>query len=146
MGPTVAAPGPTAPLRRVIGTAGAATLLAALALAGAGCSTPGSGIQAGEHVTVYVSMPLRGSGAVDGRDVVRGAKLALADAHGKVGQLGVRAVYLDDTAGRGAPARRGPALAAPQAPTAAPDSPALPHVRGIDSPPARASPPRSPQA
>ena len=53
-------------------------------------------------MTVYVSMPLRGPEAVEGRDVVGGAKLALADAHGKVGELAVRAVYLDDTAGRGA--------------------------------------------
>src|SRR2546423_3340655 len=110
MGPTVAAPGPTAPLRRVIGTAGAATLLAALALAGAGCSTPGSGIQAGEHVTVYVSMPLRGPGAVEGRDVVRGAKLALADAGGKGGQLRVPPGLSRDPPGRGARPPRGPGL------------------------------------
>ena len=50
-----------------------------------GCATPGSGIQAGEHVTVYVSMPLRGPEAAEGRDVVRAAKLALADAQGKGG-------------------------------------------------------------
>ena len=61
---------------------------------------PGS--RPGERVTVYVSMPLRGPEAADGRDVVRGAKLALADARGRAGELRVRAIYLDDTAGQGA--------------------------------------------
>ncbi|OLE36034.1 MAG: hypothetical protein AUG48_09050 [Actinobacteria bacterium 13_1_20CM_3_68_9] len=121
-------------------------MLAALALAGAGCSTPGSGIQAGEHVTVYVSMPLRGSGAVEGRDVVRGAKLALADAHGKVGQLGVRAVYLDDTAGRGARARWSQAVAAANARRASEDSTAIAYVGDFDSGATRASLPITNQA
>ena len=100
--------GTACPRSRATRIAAATTMLAALALIVAGCATPGSGIQAGEHVTVYVSMPLRGPEAVEGRDVVGGAKLALADAGGKVGELAVRAVYLDDTAGRGARARLDP--------------------------------------
>ena len=108
-------------------------MLAALALVVAGCSTPGSGIQAGEHVTIYVSMPLRGAEAVEGRDVVGGAKLALADAHGKVGELAVRAVYLDDTAGRGARARWSPAVAAANARQASEDSTAIAYLGDFDS-------------
>jgi branched-chain amino acid transport system substrate-binding protein len=117
----------------------ATTILAALALAGAGCATPGSGIQAGEHVTIYVSMPLRGPEAVEGRDVVSGAKLALADAHGKVGQLAVRAVYLDDTAGREGRARWSQAVAAANARRAAEDSTAIAYLGDFDSGATRAS-------
>ena len=72
----------------------------------AGCASPGSAIQAGEHVTVYVSMPLRGPSGADGRDVADGARLALADAAGEAG--GARRsgrCYLDDTGGPGARAR-----------------------------------------
>lgn len=104
-----------------------------------GCETPGSGIQAGEHVTVYVSMPLRGPGAVEGRDVVRGAKLALADARGRVGELAVRAVYLDDTGGRGARARWSQAVAAANARDAAEDSSAIAYLGDFDSGATRAS-------
>ena len=39
-----------------------------------GAHRPASGIQAGEHVTVYVSAPLRGAGGGDGRDVADGAQ------------------------------------------------------------------------
>ncbi len=104
-----------------------------------GCETPGSGIQAGEHVTVYVSMPLRGPGEVDGRDVVRGAKLALADAKGRAGELAVRAVYLDDTSGRGARARWSQAVAAANARNAAEDSSAIAYLGDFDSGATRAS-------
>ncbi|MEK6273560.1 MAG: branched-chain amino acid ABC transporter substrate-binding protein [Actinomycetota bacterium] len=104
-----------------------------------GCETPGSGIQAGEHVTVYVSMPLRGPEAVEGRDVVRAAKLALADAQGRVGELAVRAVYLDDTGGRGARARWSQAVAAANARDAAEDSSAIAYLGDFDSGATRAS-------
>src|SRR5919108_189988 len=90
----------------------AIAITAALALAGHGCASPGSGIQPGEHVTVYVSMPLRGAEAADGRDVADGARLALAQVHGRVGDLAVRAVYRDDTQARGARPRWSPARAA----------------------------------
>jgi branched-chain amino acid transport system substrate-binding protein len=104
-----------------------------------GCETPGSGIQAGEHVTVYVSMPLRGPEAVEGRDVVRGAKLALADAQGRVGELAVRAVYLDDTGGRGVRARWSQAVAAANARDAAEDFSAIAYLGDFDSGATRAS-------
>lgn len=119
--------------------AAATATLAALAVAGAGCATPGAGIQSGEHVTVYVSMPLRGPEAVEGRDVVRGAKLALADAQGRVGELAVRAVYLDDTGGRGVRARWSQAVAAANARDAAEDSSAIAYLGDFDSGATRAS-------
>src|SRR4051812_9651239 len=125
----------------------AITLLAlAVALAGAGCSAPGSGIQPGEHVTVYVSTPLRGPETVEGRDVVGGARLALADVRGRVGELAVRAVYLDDTAGRGARARWSPAAAAANARRASQDSTAIAYVGDFDSGATRASLPVTNQA
>jgi branched-chain amino acid transport system substrate-binding protein len=124
---------------RVTRIATATTTLAALAMAGAGCATPGSGIQAGEQVTVYVSMPLRGPEAVDGRDVVRGAKLALADARGRAGELAVRAVYLDDTGDRGARARWSQAVAAANARDAAEDSSAIAYLGDLATGATRAS-------
>jgi branched-chain amino acid transport system substrate-binding protein len=144
--PAVSSPGPLAVARRLTRIAFATAMLAALALAVAGCATPGSGIQAGEHVTIYVSMPLRGPEAVEGRDVVGGAKLALTDAHGKVGRLAVRAVYLDDTAGRGASARWSPAVAAANARQASEDSTAIAYLGDLDSGASRFSLPITNQA
>jgi branched-chain amino acid transport system substrate-binding protein len=51
------------------------------------------------RLTVYVSAPLHGPSAADGRDVVAGAKLALADAGGRSVGIPVEGVYLDDSAG-----------------------------------------------
>jgi branched-chain amino acid transport system substrate-binding protein len=121
------------------GLTAATVAVGALALAVSGCGTPGSGIQAGERATVYVSMPLRGPGAVEGRDVVRGARLALADARGRVGELEVRAIYLDDTAGRGSQARWSQAAAAANARTATEDSTAIAYLGDFDSGATRAS-------
>ena len=89
--------------------------LAAAAALAAAAPRPGSGIQAGERVDVYVSMPLHGSEAPNGRDVVDAARLALADANGMAGRARIRAVYLDDTSGHGANARWSPAAAAANA-------------------------------
>ena len=98
-----------------------------------GCASPGAGIQAGEHVTVYVSMPLRGAGSRGGRDAADGARLALANSHGKVGELAVRARYLDDTSGRGPSARWSGAAAAANARDAAQDSTAIAYIGDFDS-------------
>jgi branched-chain amino acid transport system substrate-binding protein len=117
-------------------------LAATVALGGliaSGCGTPGSGLQAGERVTVYVSMPLRGPQAPDGRDVVRGARLALRDASGRAGELPVRAIYLDDTAGRGPKARWSQAVVGANARTATEDSAAIAYVGELDSGATRAS-------
>jgi branched-chain amino acid transport system substrate-binding protein len=99
----------------------------------AGCLTSGSGIQAGERVDVYVSMPLHGPEARNGRDVVDAAHLALADAHGMAGQLRIRAIYLDDTSGRGAGARWSPVVAAANARHASQDSAAIAYLGDFDS-------------
>lgn len=111
-----------------------------------GCESPGSGIQPGEHVTVYVSVPLRGAAGPDGRDVVDGAKLALADAHGKVGKLAVRAVYRDDTGGRGGRARWSQATVAANARRAIEDSTAIAYLGDFDSGATRTSLPITNQA
>ena len=99
----------------------------------AGCASPDSGIQPGEHVTVYVSMPLRGPEAANGHDVVDGAKLALSDSGGRAGKLRVRAVYLDDTLAEGGGVRWSGAAAAANARRAAEDSTAIAFVGDFDS-------------
>jgi branched-chain amino acid transport system substrate-binding protein len=118
--------------------------VAALALAAPGClggaDTGGAG--GPETLTVYVSAPLHGARAVEGGAVVDGARLALADTAGRVGDLKVRAVYLDDTqggdwslAGSAANARR-----------AAEDSTAIGYIGDLDSGATRASLPITNQA
>jgi branched-chain amino acid transport system substrate-binding protein len=107
-----------------------ALIVAAAALAG--CAS-GSGIQAGERVDVYVSMPLHGAQAANGHDVVDGARLALADSHGEAGDLSVRATYLDDSSGHGARAKWSPAVAAANARTATQDSAAIAFIGDFDS-------------
>src|SRR3954453_8355410 len=109
-----------------------ALILAALALGLIGCASSGSGIQAGERVDVYVSMPLHGPEAANGRDVVDGARLALANPHGKGGDLDVRATYLDDTPGR-EHAGWSPAVAAANARKASQDSAAIAYIGDFDS-------------
>jgi branched-chain amino acid transport system substrate-binding protein len=80
----------------VIRRAAAIASIAALALAAAGCADSGDG--PGEAtLTVYVSVPREGSRAVEGRAVADGARLALSEAGGRVGELRVRAVVLDGT-------------------------------------------------
>jgi len=118
-----------------------AVILATVALAAilGGCFSSGSGIQQGERVKVYVSMPLRGPEARNGRDVVDAARLAVADAKGRVGQLRIRAVYLDDTAGHGAKARWSPAAAAGNARRASQDSSTIAYIGDFDSGATRSS-------
>jgi branched-chain amino acid transport system substrate-binding protein len=111
----------------------AATVLAGMAAALAGCASAGSGIQAGERVAVYVSMPLRGPDAADGRDAADGARMALADAGGRAGELGIRAIYLDDTSGTGPRAHWSPAAAAANARRASQDSAAIAYVGDLES-------------
>jgi branched-chain amino acid transport system substrate-binding protein len=112
-----------------------AVIVGCLAVAAtiAGCFSSGSGIQTGERVDVYVSMPLHGPEARNGRDVVDAARLALADAHGMAGRLRIRATYMDDTAGHGADARWSPAIAAANARRASQDSAAIAYIGDFDS-------------
>src|SRR5689334_16974010 len=114
-------------------------IVSALTIGVAGCAGSNSGIQAGEKADVYVSMPLHGPQAASGRDVVDGARLALADAHGKVGELEVRATYLDDTSGSGPAADWSAAVAAANARQASQDSAAIAYIGDFDSGATRSS-------
>jgi branched-chain amino acid transport system substrate-binding protein len=125
-------------LVRSSGTLGGARRLTVAALiplvAGvAGCASAGSGVEPGERVDLYVSMPLQGPEAANGRDVVDSARLALADAEGKAGVLEVHATYLDDTSGSGADADWSPAVAAANARRATQDSAAIAYIGDFDS-------------
>jgi branched-chain amino acid transport system substrate-binding protein len=111
----------------------AAALALALAATLTGCFSTGSGIQTGERVDVYVSMPLHGPQARNGRDIVDAARLALADANGMAGRLRIRAIYMDDTTGHGADARWSPAAAAANARRASQDSAAIAYIGDFDS-------------
>jgi branched-chain amino acid transport system substrate-binding protein len=84
-------------------------------------------------VTVYVSLPLRGSSALAGRDVLDGARMAIVDAHGRAGELRVRAVYLNDTAGRGRDARWSQARAGANARRATEDTSAVAYIGDFES-------------
>jgi len=121
------------------GVALGALVLVALAAGLSGCASSGSGIQPGERVDVYVSAPLHGSDAVNGRDVVDGSRLALADAEGEAGDLAVRATYLDDTAGKGSDAAWSPAVAAANARRATQDSAAIAYIGDFSSGATRSS-------
>jgi branched-chain amino acid transport system substrate-binding protein len=120
---------PTIARRGVVALVAAASLAAGLA----GCFSTGSGIQSGERVDIYVSMPLHGPEAQNGRDVVDAARLALADANGMAGRLRIRAIYLDDTSGHGAKAQWSPAAAAANARRASQDSAAIAYIGDFDS-------------
>jgi branched-chain amino acid transport system substrate-binding protein len=125
--------------RRLAAIAGAA----ALALVAGGCGgSSGGGKAGGETLTVYVSAPLHGDREAAGRAIVDGARLALADAGGRVGDLKVRAVYLDDTRdGRWSLART-----AANARSAAEDVTAIGYIGDLDSGATRASLPITNQA
>lgn len=121
--------------------AAAAALLVVAVATLAGC-TAGATVTAGKSsVNVYVSMPLAGPGADSGRDVVDGARLALAEAGGKVGGLAVRGVYLDDTEGSGRQARWSAAQAGQNARRATQDTAAIAYIGEFDSGATRTSEP-----
>jgi branched-chain amino acid transport system substrate-binding protein len=120
-----------------------AALLAALSLALAGCGGSDSDRQeGGETLTVYVSAPLHGERAGEGRAIENGAKLALADARGRVGGLDIIGVYLDDSRGAGWSLVR----TADNARQAAEDVTAIGYIGDLDSGATRASLPITNQA
>ncbi|HEY6771189.1 MAG TPA: hypothetical protein VI035_01925 [Solirubrobacterales bacterium] len=83
----------------MIVTRPALAALLVLVLAASGCGiTGGSKIEA--PVAVYVSLPLTGPRAVDGREAADGARLALEAAEGRAGSIQVRAHFLDDARGK----------------------------------------------
>ena len=115
--------------RRILGARILRSLLPLfLALTVTGCGS--AGIQPGEHVTVYVSMPMEGPNGADGQDVVRGAELALSNAPGgPVGKLGVHAVYMNDATRAGWSAPR----VAQNARRATEDSTSIAYIGDFDS-------------
>jgi branched-chain amino acid transport system substrate-binding protein len=118
-----------------------AAIVAIAALAGGGCAG-GSGGGGPEVLSVYVSAPLHGPRAADGAAVVDGAKLALADARGRVGKLRLRAIYLDDTEGGGWSLAR----TAANARRASEDASAIGYLGDLDSGATRVSLPITNQA
>lgn len=96
-----------------------------------------------ESLTVYVSAPLSGERAAEGRAIVAGARLALADADARVGELRIRAVYRDDTGGG---PRWDPVATAANARRAAEDSSAIAYIGEVDSGATRVSLPITNQA
>ena len=104
-----------------------------------GCSATGGSVESDSRATVYVSVPLSGSSAADGHDVVLGAKLALAAAGGRAGELPVEARYLDEGSASGATPRWSPAQAAANARRAVEDSTAIAYLGDFDSGATRSS-------
>ncbi len=107
----------------------------------AGCG--GAGSSGTETLTVYVSLPLSGERAADGRAVQRGAKDALEQAGGEAGGVRVRAVYLDDT---GQTMRWDPVATAANARRAAEDTSTIAYIGDIDDGATRTSLPITNQA
>jgi branched-chain amino acid transport system substrate-binding protein len=118
-----------------------AALLLLVVLAATGCGITGSSkIEA--PVAVYVSLPLTGARAVEGRDAADGARLALEEAHGKAGSTQVRAYFLDDARGR----PWDPVAVGENARTAAQDHTTAAYIGELDSEPTRGSAPITNQA
>jgi branched-chain amino acid transport system substrate-binding protein len=67
------------------------------ALAAAGCGT--EGVAQDATVSVYVSVPMSGERAAQGRAICAEARRELARSAGRAGELRVRATCLDDTGG-----------------------------------------------
>jgi len=111
-----------------------AVLLAALAL-GACAATEGGDVDG--PVTVYVSLPLTGPRAPQGRDTADGARLAFDQASGEAGTLEVEARFVDDAKG----AAWDPVAVGANARSAAQDSSAVAYIGELDSEPTRASVP-----
>jgi branched-chain amino acid transport system substrate-binding protein len=73
-----------------------------------GCGGSGKSAGGGETVTFYSSLPLRGGSSTTAKAIIKGARLALGQAHGRAGRFTVKYISLDDsTAAAGAwdPAR-----------------------------------------
>lgn len=85
-------------------------LVAALSLGVAACGDGeggGGGTVAGETLTIYSSLSLRGDARSQSESVVNGEKLALSQAGGKVGEFKINYVSLDASAGAAGEAEPG---------------------------------------
>jgi hypothetical protein len=126
-------------LRRARAVAVAALLITTALIPG--CGSGGS--SGPETVSIYVSLPLHGARAADGRAIAAGARTALARAGGRAGSVRVRAFFLDDTGG----GRRWSMVAtAANARRAAEDSSAVGYIGDVDSGATRMSLPITNQA
>jgi branched-chain amino acid transport system substrate-binding protein len=78
-------------------------IFAALALGVTACGGDdddegdGGGAAAGEELTIYSSLPLQGAQRIQSKAIVNGAKLALEQAGGKVGNFTIKYESLDDS-------------------------------------------------
>jgi branched-chain amino acid transport system substrate-binding protein len=114
----------------------AALLALASAVALGACSADEETVEG--PVTVYVSLPLSGPAAPDGRDAADGARLALEQANGRAGDLEVEAKYLD---GANPVSRWDPTAVGRNARRAAQDSSTAAYIGELDSQPTRTSMP-----
>jgi branched-chain amino acid transport system substrate-binding protein len=106
-----------------------------------GCGTGGGG-DANGPLTVYVSVPLRGEHATQGRAIANGARLALADADGMAGDAEVRLEVLNEAG----PGGWSPARVGDNARAAAQDTSAIAYIGDFDSGATRTSLPITNQA
>ena len=126
-------------MRRARAAAATALLLAAVLLPG--CGSGGS--SGPETVSIYVSLPLHGVRADDGRAIAAGVRKVLERAGGRAGAVRVRAIYVDDTGGG---ARWNMVATAANARRAAEDSTTVGFIGDVDSGATRMSLPITNQA
>ena len=117
----------------------ASALALAAGLSLTACGT--AGISGASRATIYVSVPLRGPAGADGRDIVNGARMALATAGGRVGKLTVRARYLDDAAGPGDAVGWSPSAVGANARRATEDTSSVAYIGDFQSSATRTSEP-----
>jgi branched-chain amino acid transport system substrate-binding protein len=115
--------------------------LLAVAVLLASCGTGGGG-DANGPLTVYVSVPLRGEQATQGRAIANGARLALADADGMAGEAEVGLEVLSDAG----PGGWSSAKAGDNARAAAQDTSAIAYIGDFASGATRTSLPITNQA
>lgn len=111
----------------------AAVLLAALMPLAAGCEGGDSSSTriTSDTLTIYTGLPLRGERGADGRAVLRGQKLALDEVGGRVGDLSIGLVALDDT--KTATGRWDPGQVAANAREAAENPSTIAYIGDLDS-------------
>ncbi len=110
-----------------------ALALMALAPVAAGCGggDASSTRITSDTLTIYTSLPLRGEREADGRAVLRGQKLALQEAGGRVGSLDIGLVALDNT--RTSTGRWDPRQVAANAREAAENPSTIAYIGDLDS-------------
>jgi branched-chain amino acid transport system substrate-binding protein len=107
--------------------------LAALALGAplAGCGGVKVSSTIGNQLTIYSSLPLHGPSAVASQQIVDGEKLALAEAHGQIGQFKISYDSMDDSNPNNGEAD--PGVTAQDAKTAAQDTSTIAYIGDYSS-------------